>query len=57
MIFIGRIIIVYNIVSEFAEAKEELQNDNTNYNYWSLLLYKYPQAFVKFAHSRCSTTF
>ncbi|WP_203261533.1 SDH family Clp fold serine proteinase [Streptococcus uberis] len=39
----------YNIVTEFAEAKEELQKDDSNHRYWSLLLSKYPPAFVKFA--------
>ncbi|EDP6423499.1 serine protease [Campylobacter jejuni] len=39
----------YAILSEFEEAYKELQNDDSNINYWSLLLSKYPPAFVKIA--------
>ena len=37
----------YNIVNEFEEAKEDLQKHPDNFNYWRILLSKYPAAFVK----------
>jgi len=40
----------YNIVNEFEEAKQDLQNSRNNYNYWQILLGKYPAAFVKQAY-------
>lgn len=39
----------YNIISEFEEAYNELNQPNPNVNYWNMLLSKYPPAFVKFA--------
>ena len=39
----------YNIISEFDEAYRDLQENANNLQYWSLLLGKYPAAYVKFA--------
>lgn len=39
----------YSIQSEFDDAKEDLSNGNKNFNYWRLLLSKYPAAYVKMA--------
>lgn len=39
----------YNIVSEFSEAKQDLLQNKSNFDYWRLLLGKYPAAFVKLA--------
>lgn len=39
----------YSIQSEFEDAKLDLANGTQNYNYWRLLLSKYPAAYVKMA--------
>lgn len=40
----------YNIVSEFEEAKKDLITKKENFEYWRILLGKYPAAFVKQAN-------
>lgn len=40
----------FNIVAEFNEAKKELASENGTYEYWKILLSKYPAAFVKQAN-------
>lgn len=40
----------YNIVTEFNEAKQDLQTNKNNYEYWRILLGKYPAAYVKQAN-------
>lgn len=37
----------YSIKNEFEEAKEDLSKNPKNYEYWRILLGKYPAAFVK----------
>lgn len=37
----------YSIQSEFEDAKLDLANGTQNFNYWRLLLSKYPAAYVK----------
>ena len=39
----------YSIQSEFEDAKIDLANGTQNFNYWRLLLSKYPAAYVKMA--------
>lgn len=39
----------YSIQSEFDDAKADLAQGNQNFNYWRLLLSKYPAAYVKMA--------
>lgn len=39
----------YSIQSEFEDAKADLAAGNGNFNYWRLLLSKYPAAYVKMA--------
>ena len=39
----------YNIKDEFQKAKEELSNTQDNIAYWSILLNRYPPAFLKTA--------
>lgn len=39
----------YSIQSEFEDAKLDLANGTQNFNYWRLLLSKYPAAYVKMA--------
>ena len=39
----------YRIQSEFEDAKIDLANGTQNFNYWRLLLSKYPAAYVKMA--------
>lgn len=39
----------YSIQSEFDDAKADLSRGNENFNYWRLLLSKYPAAYVKMA--------
>lgn len=39
----------YSIQSEFDDAKDDLMKGNKNFNYWRLLLSKYPAAYVKMA--------
>lgn len=39
----------YNILEEFKNAKVDLKENPDNFNYWRLLLSKYPAAFVKYA--------
>lgn len=40
----------YNIVNEFEEAKQDLLVKKENFEYWRILLSKYPAAFVKQAN-------
>ena len=39
----------YSIQSEFEDAKADLAIGNANFNYWRLLLSKYPAAYIKMA--------
>lgn len=39
----------YSIQSEFDDAKTDLANGSQNFNYWQILLAKYPAAYVKMA--------
>lgn len=40
----------FNIVAEFNEAKKDLSSSDGSYDYWKILLSKYPAAFVKQAN-------
>ncbi|WP_289684317.1 SDH family Clp fold serine proteinase [Faecalibaculum rodentium] len=45
---------MYNIISEFNEAKEDLAKNPGNANYWAIKLQQYPAAFLKSCYDAIS---